>query len=133
MASALVDFLFPAPALPAATAIIGWWEKRRLGFNLIVGGVGAASWAASSVIGLLSGLQPLGWPAVVVFGVAANVFYLLGPTAEIALRAVFGRRILSPGPTLFRMGLTFSVGLALIPIPAAVLHGVIQVIKWVVS
>ena len=133
MSSSLVDFLFPAPALPATTHIIRWWEKRRLGFNAIVGGVGGVSWIVSSAIGLLSGLGPVPWPLVVVFGVAANVLYMLGPTTEIALRAMFGRRILSPGPTLFRMGLTFSVGLALTPILIATVHAAAQIIKWLIA
>jgi hypothetical protein len=57
----------------------------------------------------------LDWRPIVVFGVAANVCYLLGPLAELALEALWGRKALPAGPTLYRIGLTFSVGLALFP------------------
>jgi hypothetical protein len=52
---------------------------------------------------------------VVVFGVMANVCYLLGPAIEIALQKLWGEKLLPVGPVLFRMGLTFSLGLALFP------------------
>ena len=52
---------------------------------------------------------------VLAFGVMANVCYVLGPTGEIALQKLWGDKLLPVGPTLFRMGLTFSVGLALFP------------------
>ena len=45
----------------------------------------------------------------------ANVCYLLGPAIEIALQKLWGEKLLPVGPGLFRMGLTFSVGLALFP------------------
>jgi hypothetical protein len=37
----------------------------------------------------------------------------LGPTHEIQIDEVWGRTVLPAGPSLYRMGLTFSVGLAL--------------------
>ncbi len=50
-----------------------------------------------------------------VFGVMANLCYLLGPTVEIAMQKLWGEKLLPVGPSIFRMGLTFSVGLALLP------------------
>lgn len=119
--SALTEFLFPAPAKRTAGAILGWWEKRRLPFNLAVGAAGLASlgwiWVAE---GILSGgsflrLGSLPWQPVVAFGVLANVCYLLGPTVEILIEKLWGREVMPTGPVLYRMGLTFSVGLALLP------------------
>jgi len=115
--TALTDFLFPAPAQRRATAIISWWEQRRVQYNLIVGGTGLFSLA---VVRVLTWLPPRPHDAiplevVIVFGVMANVCYTLGPTVEILLTKVWGEKILPSGPTLFRMGLTFSVGLALLP------------------
>ncbi|HUE76921.1 MAG TPA: hypothetical protein VMM83_03190 [Longimicrobiales bacterium] len=119
----LVEFLFPAPARRTTGSIIRWWEARRPVYNLIMGGAGLLSSAAFTVITSLppqphpDGFPPL--PVIVVFGLAANVCYTLGPMVELALEGVLGRRLLPVGPTLFRMGLTFSVGLALLPVLVA--------------
>jgi hypothetical protein len=59
--------------------------------------------------------------APVVFGVMANLCYLLGPATEIVIQALWGRQVLPTGPALFRIGLTFSVGLALFPALLAVI------------
>ena len=117
--TALTEFLFPAPARRSAGAIIRWWESRRLAYNLLVGGAGVLSMGVVSVVVALppgGTLQVVPWQPVVVFGVLANVCYLLGPTAEILIEKAGRGRVLPTGPTLFRMGLTFSVGLALLPI-----------------
>jgi hypothetical protein len=118
--SALTEFLFAAPAARKAGAILRWWEKRRLTFNLMVGAAGLFSLAFMQVVTRLpphAHRPPTSEvvPVIVVFGVLANFCYLLGPTVEIALDRVWGRSVLPTGPTLFRMGLTFSVGLALLP------------------
>jgi hypothetical protein len=114
----VTDFLFPAPAPRSLTGIWRWWEARRLHFNLLVGGSGLVSLA---VIRLVTWLPPsrhdqfLPLAAVVVFGVMANVCYTLGPVVEGVSEKLWGRKILPVGPTLFRMGLSFSMGLALLP------------------
>lgn len=116
--NALTDFLFPAPAQRSAAGIVRWWESRRLHYNLIVGAAGLLSLGA---IRIITWLPPnahhdfIPPPVVIVFGVMANVCYLLGPIVEIALEKLWGRKALPTGPTLFRMGLTFSVGLAFLP------------------
>ena len=118
----ITEFLFPAPAPRSVTGIIRWWESRRLKYNLIVGSAGLVSTALVTVLTFLPpdahGLKgPIGEvvPIAIVFGIAANVCYTLGPAVELALEKLWGRRALPAGPTLFRMGLTFSVGLALLP------------------
>ena len=60
----------------------------------------------------------------------ANACYLLGPTVAIALQKLWGDKLLPVGPTLFRMGLTFSVGLALFP---ALLVSIFWVARVVLS
>lgn len=116
--SQLAEFLYPAPAGRTVGGIVGWWERRRLPYNLIVGGAGLLS------LGYVALLQAMVWrnplePRVlllaVAFGVGANVCYALGPLAEVAAERLFRRRLLPVGPALYRMGLTFSVGLALLP------------------
>ena len=113
----LTEFLFPAPARRSVSGIVRWWESRRLAYNVFVGGAGLVSLGVVNLIALVSGVPTVEsqWIVVVAFGVMANLCYLLGPTVEIALQKLWGEKLLPVGPGLFRMGLTFSVGLALFP------------------
>ena len=129
--SAITEFLFPAPAPRRATAIISWWERRRLHYNIFVGAAGLLSLA---VVRILTWLPPGNHPMMplilpVVFGVLANVCYCLGPITEIAITRLWGNKVLPTGPVLYRMGLTFSVGLALMPIGIACLDFGVRVLK----
>ncbi len=54
---------------------------------------------------------------------------LLGPTIEILIDKLWGRAVLPVGPSLYRMGLTFSVGLALFP----TLIMMIALVGWFVA
>jgi hypothetical protein len=118
--SAITEFLYPTPAKRTVGGIVKWWEKRRLAYNVAVGSAGVLSLATTFA---LLALPPNGqlvssfeWlPGVVVFGVMANVCYLFGPTIEVLVHKIWGRQLLPTGPALYRVGLTFSVGLALFP------------------
>jgi hypothetical protein len=127
----ITEFLFPAPASRSVGAIVRWWEKRRLVYNLAVGAAGSVSFVAMSVVdSILKGdahLVP--WPFVVLFGLGANVMYCLGPALEILIDAIWGRTVLPAGPSLYRMGLTFSVGLALFP----TLIMTISLVGWTIA
>ncbi len=130
--TALTEFLFPAPARRTVGGIVRWWESRRLAYNLFVGGAGLLSLGAINLITLIPpGLPRVGfsWELVVVFGVMANVCFLLGPAIEIALQKLWGEKLLPVGPALFRMGLTFSVGLALFPTLLVTIGWVIRVVS----
>jgi hypothetical protein len=108
---ALVRFLYPAPAERRAGAILGWWEKRRLQYNLIVGASGLATLGLHTLV--YGGPEgTLG--AVVAVGVMANVAYTLGSIVEITVNKLWGRQVLPVGPVLFRQGVLFSVGLTLV-------------------
>ena len=129
----LTEFLFPAPARRSVGGIVRWWESRRLAYNVFVGGAGLLSLGVMKLIALL----PPGLPGarvpllgVVAFGVMANVCYLLEPAIEIAIQKLWGDKLLPVGPGLFRMGLTFSVGLALFP---ALLVSIFWVARVVLS
>ncbi len=114
----LADFFYPAPAERRVGAIIGWWEKRRLPYNLIIGGTGLLSATAVSFFMTLNGGPGLvDWLQVGLFWlIAANACYTLGPAVEIALQKFLGREALPAGPLLFRAGLTIALGVALAPI-----------------
>ena len=125
--SALTEFLFPAPARRSSRAIIGWWEGRRLGYNLAVGTAGLISLGVMYVVSALppdAFVIPFPWAPILIFGGLANLCYLLGPTAELVVEKLWSPRVLPTGPALFRIGLTFSVGLALFP-------ALLVVIAWV--
>lgn len=115
--TALTEFLFPAPAPRSVGKIILWWERRRLAYNVAVGAAGLVSLGAVTVVAsFMEGtLTIVPWQPIVVFGALANVFYTLGAGIEVLALWVWGRSVLPVGPALYRMGLTFSVGLALLP------------------
>lgn len=117
----LAEFLFPAPAERRADAIWAWWENRRLAYNAWVGTAGAFTVGVGLLLSVLppggQGAPPLGiWQPIALFGLMANVCYTSGAMVEILAYKVFGRGMLPVGPALYRMGLTFSVGLALLPV-----------------
>ncbi len=136
--SALTEFLFPAPARRTVGSIIGWWESRRLKYNLTVGAAGVTSLAIVTTLAHLPpgargemGLFPP-WQPIVLFALFANVCYLLGPATEIVVHKLFGRQILPVGPSLFRMGLTFSVGLAFLPTLLVLFDWIFRIVRAVV-
>ena len=129
----IVEFLFPAPAERRPGAIWAWWEKRRMAYNVWVGTAGVFTVAAGTVLGLLppdpQGLPPLMiWQPIVLFGVLANVFYTSGAVIETLAEKLWGRQLLPVGPSLYRMGLTFSVGLALFPTLIMLIGWILRVV-----
>jgi hypothetical protein len=120
--TALARLLFPVPDVRRSPAtLLGWWERRRPTYNLIVGAAGVVT---LTVIGTLSRLPPhqnfdVPLPLVIVYGVCANLCYSLGFAIEALLQRVWGDDVAPVGPTLFRHGLVFSVGLTLTPIALA--------------
>jgi len=134
--TSLTEFLFPAPARRTAGAIVGWWESRRLAYNVWVGSAGLVSLGVNFAMRLLFGdpIHPTqALIPVTVFAVMANLCYLFGPATEILIQKVWGHRLLPTGPTLFRMGLTFSVGLALLPSLLLTILGVVRVIAIILG
>jgi hypothetical protein len=113
----LGDLLYPEPAERTAPAIVKWWEKRRLFYNLVVGSVGLVTLAITMpVVSFLEGRLVLGpLLGALAFGVLANVCYTFGSVVEILIDKIWGRAVRPAGPPLYRMGLTFSIGLALLP------------------
>jgi hypothetical protein len=124
------DVLFPLPAhRRSAMGILTWWESRRLLYNVIVGGTGLISLAFVGILSLIppggTHLWP-GWGPVAVYGVLANVCFTFGPLIEITLQRIWKDRVLPVGPALFRQGLSFSVGLTLLPIFVASVSWIVR-------
>ena len=133
--SGLSSFLYPSPAARDARSIIKWWERRRLAFNLIVGAAGTMAMSLLTLSLILPPSVPLGLPPLIVigvYGVMANVCYTLGPVLEIVAQKLWGSEVRPVGPALFRMGLTFSLGLTLLfPTLIAAAGWVFRVIGWI--
>lgn len=112
--SALVRFLFPAPAERRVGGIIKWWEKRRLAYNAVLAGsgIGTIFMALLTLNPLSDVVQAL--PAILPFGIMANLCYTLGWMVESVLHKVWGRSLRPVGPALFRAGLTLGVGVAFV-------------------
>jgi hypothetical protein len=120
--TALARLLFPVPDVRRSTATLFlWWERRRPTYNLIVGGAGVITVAT---------LQAMRWlpphlqldaplPMIALYAICANVCYTFGFAFESMLQRIWGDEVAPVGPTLWRHGLVFSVGLTLFPIGIA--------------
>jgi hypothetical protein len=132
----LTEFLFAAPASRSTPAVIAWWERRRLAYNACVGTAGLVSLGTVGLFNTLTGgdaMFPEALIVAAVFGGAANLCYFFGPAAELLVEKLWGRRVLPTGPMLYRMGLTFSVGLALFPTLLTVMLAVARVVLAVLG
>ena len=133
--------------IPAETVwqVIGWWEARRIPFNVIVGAAGAASGAAIVVMGVLGELlfdAYFGLPdppifalvAVVFYAVAANVCFAGGWIAELVVRHTWPDESERLATLSFTLGLAFAVVVTLMPpvivAALAALYGVARVIGF---
>jgi hypothetical protein len=114
------------PPLTNAREIIGWWEARRIPYNLIVGCAGMLTCLALLVIAAASfelfhsdfGLpDPPGFAifGVILYGIGANVCYTGGWITELILCRVFPGEYNRWAALSFFLGLLFSVLLTLLP------------------
>jgi len=132
--TALTRFLYPVPAPRSVGSIVRWWESRRLGYNIAVGGAGFITLFVVRLVGLfLPGSHDLIPPlaVVVVYGILANICYTAGWVLEASAKAVFGDELLPFGPPLFRQGLIFSVGLTLLPIVIGAIDWGYRFLRWI--
>ena len=131
--------------IAAATAwqVIGWWEARRIPFNLIVGAAGTVSAAAILGIGVVGELAfgiPFGLPdppifavaAVVVYALGANVCFAGGWIAELIVRRAWPDESDRFGTLSFTLGLVFAVVVTLLPpvllVASVALYGVLRAV-----
>lgn len=119
--SALTRILFPLPDYRRTPwTLFRWWESRRLTYNVAVGGAGLATLGFLALFSVLPPGLPAPvfvWRGVVVYAVLANLGYSLGWLAELVMRWLWKDQAPDAGPALFRQGLSFAVGLTLLPIP----------------
>ena len=132
--SALTHFFFAPVSTPrSAWSILAWWERRRPIFNLVLAVAGVLSLGAQSLFNALpprssSTDVPLGLVGVLAYAVLANLCYCAGPAVDLYIRRRWAERYAVVGPTLFRYGFVFSVGLTLLPIPLSFLGWTLRVL-----
>ena len=129
------ELFFPLPAVRRTPlGILMWWESRRLIYNAIVGATGLVALGIIGGISLIPpGLGPHPLPpliGILAYGAAANICYTLGPAVEIGLQMIWKDKVLPVGPTLFRQGLGFSIGLTLLPIMVVSAVWVLRLGSW---
>jgi hypothetical protein len=120
--AALARLLFPLPDLRRSpVTLLVWWERRRLAYNVIVGTTGLVTLAVIKVLSWIPPHMDFDVPlaAVLAYGLGANLCYAFGFAFELLLQRLWGDEVAPVGPTLFRHGLVFSVGLTLVPIGIA--------------
>ena len=119
---------------PATTSreIIGWWESRRIPFNLIVGSAGILTCMIVGIVGLGSEIlfsHEFGFPDppiiallwIALYAILANVCFTFGWIAELFVNRVWKKEADSFAKLSFSAGLLFAVLLTLLP---GVLFGV---------
>jgi len=112
--------------ISSAWEAIGWWETRRVPFNLIVGCAGILSCIVVSVVGLGSYIlfdSEFGLPdpplfalvGILLYGIAANVCFTGGWLAELIVRKFWPSEADQFSTLSLSLGLIFSVLLTLTP------------------
>ena len=95
--------------------IIGWWEIRRILYNLIVLVCGLISMSIMSALINLEPGEDLQEPLVIIgFAILCNLGYTSGWLTEI-----FNKKTKTYGPKMFKVGLFFTLFWVFLP---AVLH-----------
>jgi hypothetical protein len=112
--------------MPTAWQAIGWWEARRVAFNLIVGSAGTISSVLVGVVGLGSYFlfdSDFGVPdpplfalfAVVIYAIMANVCYTGEWVAELVIRKAWPDQADRFASLSLALGVVFAVVLTLSP------------------
>jgi hypothetical protein len=113
--------------LRTAWQVIGWWEARRVPYNLIVGATGLATGTIMLITGFVVEIflgEPVGIPdpplvvifALVFYAIMANICFTGGWVIELAVHRIWGEQAQSFGPISFTLGLLFSIALTIAPV-----------------
>ena len=135
--------LFQRPSvLTEPSQIIGWWEARRLSYNLMVGAVGLVTIlimvTVAAICQELIGV-PIGMPdppifailGVIVFVLMANVCFTAGWVVELFMVQVRGLRSTRFAEITFRLGLFGSIVLTLLPAVATIVVATATLAGWI--
>ena len=112
--------------ITSAREAIGWWEARRIPFNLIVGSTGIISCIAVSIVGLgsyflfdsdfgLPGSPGLALFGILIYGILANLCFTGGWLAELIVRKIWPNEADRFSTLSLSLGLIFSILLTLAP------------------
>jgi hypothetical protein len=110
----------------SAREAIGWWEARRVPFNLIVGSAGLISCIVIGVVGLgtyflfdgdfgLPGSPGFTLFGILLYGILANVCFTGGWLVELIVRKIWPNEADRFSTLSLTFGLIFSVILTLVP------------------
>jgi hypothetical protein len=124
----------------SARAVIGWWEVRRIPFNLIVGiaglitcvVVGVAALGAEILFHSEFGLpDPPGFALIgmIIYAILANVCFTGGWIAELVVREVWPQEADRFATLSFSLGMVFSVLLTLAPAVLVAAGGFFKLVK----
>jgi hypothetical protein len=118
--------------------VIGWWESRRIPYNVIVGGAGIVSGAVMLTMGFVTEHVPgeaidPGSPlfamiAVLFYVIMANVCFTGGWILELLSRRLWGPRAEAFGEIAFTWGTLCSVLLTLTPAALTVVIGTCRIL-----
>jgi hypothetical protein len=110
-------------------AVIKWWERRRLFYNVVVGAAGILT-TAIAYLQMVVAPGPEGPPLafILTYAIAANLFYSLGAPIDLLLRHILKEQAGPVAQALFRYGVAFSIGLTLLPIPLFVLSTIARLL-----
>lgn len=131
--TAVTRFFFRVPSVrPSPWNVLLWWEVRRPAYNLAVGSAGLLTTVSFF---LAAGLPPALYLSrffmvVMAYAAMANICYTLGPFLDILILRRFGPAYNAVGPTLFRYGFVFAVGLTLLPIPLLLLTALARLLRF---
>ncbi len=116
--------------------VVGWWEARRLIFNMVVGACGVATCLTvllMAVIGQSVFGIPVGLPdppifaliGIILYGIMANICYTGGWIVELLVRKAWPQESELFATLTFALGLVFATFLTLLPgvafVPIAVM------------
>jgi hypothetical protein len=126
-------------SITSTRAVIGWWETRRIPYNLIVGSAGILTCIAIAIVAMGNYIffnSDFGLPdpplfaifGVILYGILANVCFTGGWVAELIVQRIWPEEANRFATTSFSLGLILSVLLTLTP---AILVGVAGIFKLV--
>ena len=125
--------------ITGARAVIGWWEARRIPYNLIVGCAGILTCIVIAIVGMGSNFffnSDFGLPdpplfailGAIIYGILANFCFTGGWLTELIVQRAWPEEANRFATTCFSLGLILSVLLTLTP---AILVGTVGVFKLV--